>query len=174
MSNGLRNRQVVIAHDQLVLTERFAIKKTAPLESAVPVKREHVPVLFKIASAINTQLPEQAGGDRAVLRRSFYIQRSAIHQIQSVPITELVSLGMPAKIIVIIQNQNPGLRPVLLSIKIRCGQTADAATDNHQIVLTIAGIRTGPALSVPHGVTGLKRADMAAPQTLQGRWIGTA
>ena len=81
---------------------------------------------------------------------------------------------MPAKIIVIIQNQNPGLRPVLLSIKICCGQTADAATDNHQIVLTIAAIRTGPALSVPHSVTGLKRADMAAPQTLQGRRIETA
>ena len=85
---------------------------------------------------------QQPGGDDAVGPRAVDLQGAAVQQVQAAVQTKLIALGMAAEIVVVIQDQNarPGPR---VAVKHGRRQPADAAANNDQIVLSVAGVVGG-------------------------------
>ena len=46
---------------------------------------------------------------------------------------ELIALGVTAEVVVVVENQDPGVRPDLLAIKVSSGQSADTPADHDQV-----------------------------------------
>ncbi len=80
---------------------------------------------------------------------------------------KLVSLGVSAEIIVVIQNQDSGLGADGFAEEVRRGKPTDAAADDHQVIgFTAVGRRGGlvPELGVAHLVRHFKGAFVAATE----------
>src|SRR6266852_2408293 len=75
---------------------------------------------------------------------------------------EFVALGMAAKIIVIVENQNARFVSSLLAIKIRRGKTADTASHDDQIVSFFVFCGVIPLLPIAQRVPRLPGPVMAA------------
>ncbi len=63
---------------------------------------------------------------------------------------EFVALGMSAKVVVIIDNQNPGVGPCVLAKEIGGSQAADSAAHNDEIVGFLVIDRIRPGLAIAH------------------------
>ena len=95
---------------------------------------------------VYAELSEQAGGYRRVRTRTVNLESAAIEQVQAAAQLKLVALGMPAKIIVIVEDQDAaGPRPPGAE-KVRGRQPADA-TAHHDQVIRFVGIRGSAGLS---------------------------
>ena len=70
----------------------------------------------------------------AVTRWTLDRLRAPIADQRTIAGFELVALGVAAEVVVVVQNQDASLASCRLAIKIRGGKSADAASDNHQVV----------------------------------------
>jgi len=77
---------------------------------------------------------------------------------------ELVALRVPAKVVVIVENEN-ARRGFALTIEISGLETADAAADDHEVVGLGRARRLQREIAVAELVRQLERLRMAAPQT---------
>ncbi len=64
---------------------------------------------------------------------------AAVAQPQAIGGGELVTLGVAAEVIVVVEQQDLFIRAEQLLIEAGGGQTADAGADDHQIVLPLKG-----------------------------------
>ena len=78
--------------------------------------------------------------------------RAAITEQQAAAGRKFISFGMPAKVIVIIENQDARFGAGTLAVKISGGESADASADHDQIVVISVRRRGDPGLAVAHGV----------------------
>ena len=86
----------------------------------------------------------------------------------------LITLGMAPEVVVVIQNENLFIGPVLLTIKNSRGEAAQARADNHEIIVftsfphVISAETAAPRMLVRHRVG----AWVAPPEAGQGRGVG--
>ena len=86
---------------------------------------------------------------------------------------ELVALGVPAEIVVIVEDQDARLRSPCTAIKPGGGKPADPATDHDEIVLLLGRhIAHLKARAVAHeGMRRLERTGMLSAQPAQQRRV---
>src|ERR1700692_1452081 len=117
---------------KLVSAESFLIEKNARLEIERAIKI-FIYVLW-IGRHIDAQLFDQALGNRAVRRWALDGIRTAESEYHAIARTEFIALGVSAKIVVIVEDQNPRVVARGLLEKMRRRETTDASTDDHQVV----------------------------------------
>ena len=111
-------------------------------------------------------LAEKRLGRLQGLRATVANQQMPVHR-------EFVTLGVSTKIVMIIENQNPGSRPVSFAIEPSHCQSADTPSDNHQVIVLLDGQGTivkDLAFST-HLVRDFVGTRVAAPQARQSRRI---
>src|SRR6267142_4018618 len=74
---------------------------------------------------------------------------------------KFVALGMPAKIVMVVQNQNACALSCQLPEEISRRQTADSATYNDQVVIFFLFFCMRPFLAVAEGMSRFPRAVVA-------------
>src|SRR6201987_5252543 len=91
--------------------------------------------------------------------------------MQLSPQVEFVPLGMPAEIVVVVQNQNSGLLPPAFAVEVRSGQAANASSYHNKIELLFGINWVARICSVANGVCSRIRPFMATPKARQSRRI---
>src|SRR5260370_13631860 len=82
--------------------------------------------IFGIRSYVDAQLADQALGDRAVRRRALDGKRTPESQAKRTSYTKFISLGVAAKVVVFVKDENAGLRTLRLRVELCSSQSADA------------------------------------------------
>ena len=132
------------SRDQSILSESFAIEEnTGP-----QFERIVQPLIVSLVKflRVDTKFGQQSLGDGAVAGRAFDGLSAAVAEQHPVPGFELVALGVPAKIVVVVENQDACPASGSLAIEVRCCQSADAPADHHQVVALAGFFRTGGAV----------------------------
>ena len=150
-----------IAADEAVLTESLFIEEHPAAEAELAITARDAFDGLEIACAIDTELPQEAGGDGAVLRGCFDVERAAIHQIHAAGVPELVTLGVAPEIVVVVEDQDLGARAELLAVEMRLRQAADTPADNDEIVTLRKLRRRDGGSTVTNIVSDFERAGMA-------------
>ena len=75
-----------------------------------------------------------------VALRRLDVQRSAVDGQQPAVVTKLVAFGVPAEIVVIVENQHARVASGVLEEVVGRAQSADAAAHHHQII-GLVGVR---------------------------------
>ena len=116
---------------------------------------------------------QQLAGHLGVAPRRIDRLTAAVADQQLAVDVELVALGVPAEVIVIVEHQNPRLRADALAMEQGRRQPRDAAADDHQIIGLVGQRgRPGPGRSVPGQPVGhLERPGMAAAHAGKRRRI---
>src|SRR5713226_62042 len=172
LRNKLRPRQRVSPRNKTVFPKRFFVEEHARAELQGR-KQLLVEGLIELLY-INTQLRQQVLGDLAVLGWTLDRLCSSVAQQLASARLKLIALGVPAEVVMIIQNQNARLWTRALAVKVRRRQPADSGSHHHQIVgLTgINGLaRLFPKSPVAQSVGRLERTCMTAAQPGQRRRI---
>ncbi len=152
LADEIADRHVSIADDELVFAESLAVVEHAAFEAHVAVVRPHAGVLLEVAFAVDAQLPEQTGRDRAVLGRRLDVQRAAIDQVHTTLVPELVTLCVAAEVVVVVEDQDARVGPVLLPEKIGRREAAQSAAHDNQVIGAVAGIHGAERRAVARGV----------------------
>ena len=88
-------------------------------------------------------------------------------QAEGVAHAKFIAFGVAAKVVVVVEDQNPRLRPGLLTEKVGSRKSADASAYHNQVV-SLAGVRRRsggvPESPIAQAVCNFKRTDMAAAQ----------
>ncbi len=63
---------------------------------------------------------------------------------------KLVAFGVPAEVVVVLEDQDAGIRPEALPVVIRSRQPADATADDNEVVGLVKVGRRGEGLAVEH------------------------
>jgi len=132
---------------QPVDSKRLLIEKNAASHVARLVE-----LLIEIlveAVGLDAKLLQQPLGFGAVARRSFNGLGPSVAEQQAITGAELVALRVPAEIVVILQDQNARVVAGILPIEERSRQTADARSDDDQIVgfVFLPGVVPGLAVA---------------------------
>jgi hypothetical protein len=167
----VRRRQCV-ADNERVAAECFAIEKYAARQTErrieAAVERTVEPGEF------DAEIAQEAFGH--IAPQCFWrLDRlaAAIADQCARPGGEFVALGVAAEIVVIVENENAGLRTDRATIEPCRGEAADAAADHDQIVSLFAWRivdAEAPALA-REGMRDFERAGMLAAQASQRRRI---
>src|SRR6185295_540213 len=94
--------------------------------------------------------------------RRLYRLRPAVPDQGPVAVAELVSLGVPAEVVVIVEDQDVRAGADCLPEEIRRGETAHPAADDDEIVALSSVLGVNPRLRVSQRVSDLERPRVAA------------
>ncbi len=83
---------------------------------------------------IDSEFLQQPVGHRTVRVGAVDQQRAAIQQLKPSAEVKLVAFGMASEIVVVFQNQDASRFSSLLAKEVGGRQTADASSDDHEIV----------------------------------------
>src|SRR4029077_19331932 len=155
-----RPRRFSNTHDGAVRSERFFVEEISVLQSARR-KKLLIVVLLK-ALDFDSHVLEEAFGFGTVELGSRDRLRAAVADQQSPGGMKLVALGVPAKIVVIVENQHARLWSGLFTVEIGSRQTADSRADDDQIIRIRVGSGVVPALSVAQRMRDLPRSIVAS------------
>src|SRR5581483_6920576 len=113
---------------------------------------------------IDPERLHQAARFGAVRKRRLDARRSAVGQPEAPARTELVALRVSAEVVVVVEDEDAGARP-LHPVEVRRREAADAAADDDQIE-ALAGVDrragAGPEPAVAKRVRRLERPGMTA------------
>src|ERR1700730_5676467 len=84
---------------------------------------------------------------------------------------EFVAFGVTAEIVVIIENEDAAAGLGLRAVKVRGGETADACTDDDQVVFLAGITRRRPGLAVAQRMSVLEGAGVIAAQAGEQRRV---
>ena len=116
---------------------------------------------------IHTNILQQTRRPLVVASGRFYFQSTAVQHDELVLVAQFVALGMAAKVIVVVENQDLGISADVLEIVIGARQSAQAPAHHHQIV-DLAGL-LGPGyidmLLIAQGMGAFERSRMRAPHS---------
>jgi hypothetical protein len=82
---------------------------------------------------------EKTFGDIAVVVRSLKNFASSVSEESAARSPQLIAFGVASKIVVVVNDQDSGAR-MLLAIEIRGRESADAATDDYEVVEICIGL----------------------------------
>jgi hypothetical protein len=120
---------------------------------------------------VDAEGAKQACGSRPIRSGAVDVQGTAVHEVQAVLEPVLIALGVAAKIIVVVEQQDARARRGPGSVEVRGGQAADAGADNDQIVFLTGVRRRRSAAAVAQRMGGLEGSRMAAAQAGEQRGI---
>jgi hypothetical protein len=129
---------VEVARHDHVLPERLAIEEEAGAQAERRVQRAVQQA--RIAADVDSELLDQALGDGAVRRRAVDRLCAAIADPRASAVGELVALGVPAEVVVVIEHEDARVGTCLAEV-VRGGQPADAAADDNEVVVLASGCR---------------------------------
>src|SRR5262249_26874477 len=139
-------------------------------EDATPEPDRAVEILLGAGGVepdrIDAELTQEPGGNNAVRSRAVDLQRPPVHQLDPAAQLELVALRVPAKVVVIVEDEN-ARRGLALAIEIGGRETADAAANDHEVVGLGRTRRLEREITVAELVRQLERPRMAAPEAGQ-------
>ena len=144
-------------------------ERRAETERLVETRVEHL----RVARDVDAELRDERLGHRAVRRGAVDRLRAAVAEIGAAVVNELVSLGVAAEVVVVVEHQDPRGRPGFPE-KVRRRETADAGADDNQVVLFAGGLWLGrrfPEGRIPQRVEGLKRSRVRSAQAGQRRRV---
>src|ERR1700721_2051963 len=105
--------------------------------------------------------------------RRFERLGSTVTDQQPLTIMELVAFRMPAKVIMVVDNENCRLRAGELAEEVSCGQTTYAPANHDQVVGFPVGSRIRPGLPIPQSVRDFPRPVVAPSHPGFGRRVVT-
>ena len=110
-----------------------------PVASRVGESKRAIEVLdflvgLIVASPVDAELSQKTGRHRAVLRRSFHVHRAAVHEEHAPLISELVPLGVPSEVVVVVQDEDSGIGTHLLAKEISGRKPTDASSHHDEVV----------------------------------------
>src|ERR1700686_3763723 len=124
--------------------------------------------ILGIGRNIDAQLLNHALGYGAIRSGTLDRKRAAETQAEGIVYAELVALGVSAKVVVVVEDEDTSLAAGRLAVKMRGRETADAAADDDQVI-DFAGVfrlaRGFPEHAVAQAVSRVKRTRMAAPHS---------
>src|SRR6202022_3286623 len=112
------------ADHQLVYVKRLLVEEYVRTQTERTI--EILIHIFGIRGDVNAQLPDQALGDRAVWRRTLDGKRAAESKAKRIAHTKFIALGVAAKVVVVIKDQNARALTHSLAIEVGSSQSADA------------------------------------------------
>ena len=158
--------------DERVLPKLFGVEVGGRAE---PMARVKTLIESAIKSVeVYTNIGEQVAIDGVCRARFNEGLRPAIaDQCLSVNCV-LIAFGVAAKVIVVIEDQDCFVWPVLLAIKHRCRQAAQSRAHHDQVVVFIDRLRHSRLITpLPAPLVGNSvGAGVTASQTRQCRWVG--
>ena len=163
------------AAHQPVAAEVLAAEEHRGTEAARGVE---VPVERRVEEVeVHAEVVQQRPGGGAEGRRRVQRLRAAVAQDRPPAEGELVALGVAAEVVVVVEDQDAGVRPGRLPVEVGRGESADAAADHHQVELAPvrrAGVVPGPSLPDDAGqpVGDLERPRVAPAKTGERRRVG--
>ena len=168
VARAVHGQRPVAAHD---LVAAFGWKRQ---HIAGPEVR-HREVLRSVGGhglRVDAQIREQSLDDQAVAVRRLQVLGTAHTQHHAPVVVELVALRVPAKVVVVVEEQDASFGAHLLAVE-PCGrQAADAGADDDQVVVLIELPVLGRLVPVPgKGVGHLEGTGVAAPHPGQCRRI---
>jgi len=160
------------ANHQSIGAERFLVEEDFVLEPEGGVKLSVV--VPGIGSHIDPQIANHSLGDRTINRWTLDGIRSPVTEHEGLIDLKFVSLGVAAEIVVVLKDEHP--RSFTRSgMEEPCRRKAADAAAHHDQVVTLTGALglpgMGPECTIAQLVCDLKRARMAAAQSMSGRWI---
>ena len=161
-------------HHQLVGAKRFLVEENARLQTQGTVKI-FVDIVV-IRRHINPEFFDQSPGDGAIGRRALNGIGAAESQNRAAARAKFVALGVPAEIIVVLENQDARFVARGLAEIVRRGQSAEPSADDDQIVgfARVHGLgSTVPKSVVFDFVHGFERPGVIAAQAGPGGRIVT-
>ena len=139
----LGERPASRAGDQLVRPPGLAVEEHRPLEAQVSVGVRNCGDALVVALPVDPDLLEQAFRDLAVLRGRLDVQGAAVHQVGPAVEPELVAFRVAAEVIVVVEDQDAGIRSRLFREVVRGGEPRDPGPHHHQVV-RLADVGGGP------------------------------
>ena len=141
------------AGHQLVRPPGLAVEEHGPLEAQVAVGVRDRGDALVVALPVDADLLQQALRDLAVLRGRLHVQGAAVHQVGAAVEPELVALGVAAEVVVVVEEQDAGVRARLLREVVRGGEPRDAGPHHHQVV-RLSGVGRGPLAALVGELVG--------------------
>jgi hypothetical protein len=141
----IRPRPRAHARDQPIRTERLAVQEACRSKSSVRIlvvpPREFV--------HIDVQFAQQCHGGGPICGRTVDRLRAAVAQQRAVADVKFIALGVPAEVIMVVEQQDPRAGKAL-AVEI-CGRQSTEPCPYDDKIVVLAGVpdRCGPALKVP-------------------------
>ena len=135
------------ADHQLVCAKRFLVEEYVRTQTERTI--EILIHILGIRGDVNAQLADQALGDRAVWRGTLDGKRAAESNAKRIAHTKFIALGVAAKVVVVIKNENARALTHGLAIEVGSSESADASAHDDEVI-EFAGI-FGLAGGIPEG-----------------------
>jgi hypothetical protein len=136
-------RQLSHARDEAIFAERFPVKERAGLQLHGRIQLLIVGLVE--LPGIDAEIFLHSFGHVAIARRALDRLSAAIAQQKSATCAKLVALGVPAKVIVVVEDQDARAVPRRLAIEVRGGKSADASAHHNQVIGFPVGSGPGAA-----------------------------
>src|ERR1700683_2398799 len=160
------------ADNELIGAEGFLIEKNLLLQ---PERRvEPLVVVLRVGGDIDAEIADQAFRYRAIGGGALDRVSASIAKHEGFVYLEFIPFGMPAKIVVVLQDKHARRLTRGLVKEARGGKTADAATHDDQVVVFARAFRlsgVSPEAAVAQPMGHFKGARVAASQTVGSRWV---
>src|SRR5262249_10565236 len=127
------------SHDETIAAEAFLVEPDAVAELELGIDAVIRRDLFLEPLDIDSKGPEQPHGLGTVLARPLDVKGAAVQQQRASPAQDPVALRVPAEVVVVVEDEDAGLRTRGGAEEMRGGQAADPAADNDEIV-DLAGV----------------------------------
>ena len=161
------------AHHQAVCAPGLFVEKVPAAQSERPVKIVIGSVVRLEPVEIDPDVRKQFLGRFVVTLGRLDVQRSAIDGEQASVVSKFIAFGVPAEIVVIVEDQNAGIAAGALQEVVGRAQPADSSADDHQVV-ALVGVRDGGQINlaaVAQLMRRLEGSDMVAAHSGQRRRI---
>src|SRR5260370_21399391 len=120
------------ADHQLVCVKRLLVEEYVRTQTERTI--EILIHIFGIRSYVDAQLADQALGDRAVRRRALDGKRTPESQAKRTAYTKFIALGVAAKVVVVVKDENAGALTLSLAIELCSSQSADASSHDDEVI----------------------------------------
>src|SRR6266550_251951 len=169
LQDGFRTRVKAGAGHEPIRTKRLLVEERCTLQIHRLV---HILVeVFVEPLYVDAYVFKEANGFRAIVRGTLDRLSASISDQETVAGAKLIPLGVAAKIIMIIKDENPGLGPERLEKEVRGRKAAHAAAHHDEVESLVFPLGFGPLLAIAQCVSNFERSRMAAAQTRLGWWI---
>ena len=125
------------------------------------------------ALGVNTEISQKALYHIGVSRWCFEALVAPVTDERSTTDLKLVASGVATEVVVVVENQDARLRP-LLQEEVRGRQAAEASPHDEEVVDIVVGPLDGPPIAPTRArelVGDLERTDVASPKPRECRWI---
>ena len=130
-------------------------------------------LVARIAGEIDAEVRQQLLRGEAVGERRFDAHRAAVGKDGAALVRKLVALGVPAEIVVVVEDEDAAVVPQCLPVEPGGGQAGDTTADNDEIIVLAAvfGRKRAGEIAIARHMGRFERPRILAAQALLERGI---